>query len=220
MNYSSQVNFIKLNACGGEFTKSNSMDLAQVTFRSFLMKYDHFSDFSSTFKISVHLPDTSDLKTELQNERTLMLELIDKKLNEMRRERQAFEEEKQRLAVLEAETKKGAKQSQNQKKDVKEKGKTKKKKSPKTLELDFEPPIVDENTLVDVSDELQQVLKEKFLKEKEKLDPIYLELETNEINLREMMVLGGVYSFHLLERPQQPRILNEDRSITLSMSSF
>lgn len=208
-----------MTACETEFTKSKTMDLAGLCLRGFLLKYDNLSDFTSTYKIPVRLSETYDLKTELQNERIVALELIDNKLVSMREARRVFEEEKKRLAEEEATAvKKGA----NQAKSVKEKEKSKKmkRKKARNAQPQIEPPLKDEDTIVDVSDELLSVLKEHFLNTKEKIDPIYLDLETNEINLREMIVLGGTYSFNLLQRPRQTRILGEHFLITLSTKFF
>lgn len=210
-----------MTACNTEFTKSNMMDLAGLCLRGFLLKYDHLSDYTSTSKISVQLSETYDLKTELQNERMSSLELNDKKLNKMREIRRIFDEEKKRLAKEEALAAKAAKKGAKQVSNPKEKGTQKKsKRKVKAGESQEEPPIVEEGTIVDVSDELLSLLKDKFLHEKEKLDPIYLNLETHKINLREMIVLGGVYFFNLVQRPRQTRVLRDNFVITLSTQCF
>lgn len=207
-------------ACKSEFTKSNMMDMAELCLRGLVLKYDHLTDYAPTYKISAHLPALYDLKTELMNEQMILMELRVKKLEKMRENRRLFEEEKTLLVEQETlvlkDTKKGTKKGNS----VKQKEKPRKNKSRRDVrkvESAEEPPIVDENTIVDASDELMSVLKDNFIIERERLDPIYLDLDSGEINLRDMVVLGGIYSFNLLQRPRQSKIMGENMLITLSM---
>lgn len=207
-------------ACKTEFTKSNMMDMAELCLRGLVLKYDHLSDYAPTYKISAQLPLLYDLKTELQNEQKILMELRVKKLEKMRENRRLFEEEKtlvvEQETLVSKETKKGTKIG----KPVKQKEKPKKKKNRRELkkvDSEEEPPIVDEDTIVDVSDELLSVLKDNFMSGREQFDPIYLDLDSGEINLRDMVVLGGIYSFNLLQKPRQSKIMGENMLITLSM---
>lgn len=207
-------------ACKSEFTKSNMMDMADLCLRGLVLKYDHLSDYAPTYKISAHLPALLDLKTELQNEERTLMELRVKKLEQMRENRRLFEEEKTLLVEQETLVSKDTKKGTKTGKPVEHKEKPKKKKNRRELkkvESEQEPPIVDEDTIVDASDELMSVLKGNFMSGREQLDPIYLDVDSGEINLRDMVVLGGIYSFNLLQRPRQSKIVGENMLITLSM---
>lgn len=207
-------------ACKSEFTKSNMMDMADLCLRGLVLKYDHLSDYAPTYKISAHLPALLDLKTELQNEERTLMELRVKKLEQMRENRRLFEEEKTLLVEQETLVSKDTKKGTKTGKPVEHKEKPKKKKNRRELkkvESEQEPPIVDEDTIVDASDELMSVLKGNFMSGREQLDPIYLDVDSGEINLRDMVVLGGIYAFNLLQRPRQTKIVGENMLITLSM---
>ncbi|XP_063708887.1 trichohyalin-like [Culicoides brevitarsis] len=210
-NYT-KVNFVSMAACKTEFTKSNLMDLANQSLRGLFLKFDHLSDYCSTYKIAIQLCESFDLKNELEYEQNLLMELKLKKLENMKEERRLFEEERQRTAEEGKLTKKAETPTKKGKNEKTKKKKTKKIKKEEEIE---EPPIVDDDTIVDVTEEFMAKLKENFSNEKEKLDPVYLDLESDEVNLREMMVLGGVYSFHLLRRPRQTKFIGENFLITL-----
>lgn len=221
---STQVNYVSMTSCKSEFTKSNMMDLAELCFRGLFLKYDHLSDFAPTYKIVGELiPEIHDLKTELQNEQKLLMELKSKKLDTMKEIRRLFDEEKKHLAEEESLIAKASKKGAKPSKPVKQKEQNTKKKKRQVIQKimqNEEPPIVDEDTIVDVSEELVSMLKDNFKNKNANLNPVYLNLESNEINLREMIVLGGIYCFNLFERPRQSRKMGKNLFITLSMKCW
>lgn len=186
------------------------MDFADISFRCMWLSYDHFSDLVSTFKLNVENKKFYDLRTELLNEKILASKLRDEKLNRMKEERRLFEEQKAQLAEQAAQAvidkTDSAKTPEKQKKG---------KKNPKELP-EFEPPIIEENTLIDIEKELAIHLKQEFMDAKKQLSPTLLNLSENEVNLRENTILGGLFVFNALQRPRQTKVLSEHFLLTLS----
>uniref|UniRef100_A0A336L6P6 CSON004103 protein n=1 Tax=Culicoides sonorensis TaxID=179676 RepID=A0A336L6P6_CULSO len=208
-----------MSACQCEFTKSTLMDLRDACVRCLILKYDHLSDMTSTYEISNHI-NVRSLKTEMENERMIEKNLMREKLDKMILARKTFEEEQARIALQQDKKSKKSKKVKKRKTKLKinkkkrKRGSKKKKKKEKS-EIVEEPPIVDENYIVDVRDEFDALLKENYLIEKEKFDPIYLKIEEMEVNLREMIILGGTFTLDLLERPRQPQVIEEHFLMTL-----
>lgn len=184
------------------------MDFAAVSFRSMWLTYDHFSDLAPSFKLNVEIKKFYDLRMELHNEKILALKLRDEKLNRMKEERKLYEEHKIQLAAQAAELNADkVKTPEKQKKG---------KKKPKKELPEFEPPIIEENTLIDIEQELSTHLKQEFEDAKGQLSPVHLNLIENEVNLRENTILGGLFVFHILQRPKQTKVLSEHFLLTLS----
>lgn len=88
----------------------------------------------------------------------------------------------------------------------KNKAKKPKKGKKKTAKPVIEPPIVNENTILDMLPQYQKQEEEEHVARLQTLKPdAALQLAPFELNQRQFVVLGGTYAVHYLERPVQSR---------------
>lgn len=120
---------------------SNVLDLQPLAVRGLWFKHDFFTDYAPTFKAPYDL-NFENLEAATSNERDIRKAMTDRRLDEMRKVRQAYEEKMEEIRL-------------EQEKDKTMKTKDKKKDTPSKTRIkeDLEPPVVDETTYVDVEEE-------------------------------------------------------------------
>lgn len=179
-------------------TMSSSLKLSAV--RGLWLKRDFFSDHCPSYKASYEM-EFFDLSTAVEEEMIVRRRMIEKHLNTMRKEREAYEERMEELA----------KEENNKKSDKSQKSEKKTK-----ILVEIEPPVVDETTYVDVEDEYVTYEFSKFQEDMDRLSPESLNLSVHEVNMRENQILGGIYKLECLLKPSQTKEINFQLFIQLS----
>lgn len=163
-----------------DVTMSNLIDLSSKVVRGLWWKNDFFSDFCTYFEPPELI--YSDLKMAVQSEWMIRRSMTEKHLSDMRKAREAYEEELIRKQKEEEEKLKSSKKAKNSgKKETKSKKSSKRKV--KFVEKVI-PPIVDEATYVDVEDEYVEhenawIENERYTFAPENLDLADYEVKAN-----------------------------------------
>lgn len=145
--------------------------------------------------------------TAVDNEWMVRQEMKNKHLEVMRKTRLDYDV-KMEQKRLEEEKKKGkSKNKVNAIEIPKSKSKTKDKN---------EPPIVDENTFVDVEEEYLAYEDDIVLQEQMLMGPAYLPLNENDMNMRQYQISGGIFMIDLLQRPLQTEQINQQLFIRIN----
>ena len=145
-----------------------------------------------------------DLATSVEIEMKMRRQMTDNHLDEMRRERIAYEKRMKALADAEAAQKNMAAS----------------KKPKKKKKVEVEPPIVDETTYIDVDEEYVEYENEKFQEKLDSLSPTSLNLSDHDVNMREFQILGGILKIECLLKPLQTKEVNFQLFIRLSELNF
>lgn len=184
------------------FLKPPSFDLKDCLMRGMWTQFDHYSDLDPTFRCGF-LETVPDLIASQEIEWNDRQTLKRRKLQQMAESRAAYEAEKKRKEQEELEK---AKNSNNTKKsDGAKKAKKKSKKGKvEKPKLECAPPIVTEETSVNVDEEYEQRELEQYQQKMEQFGPTSLNLGDNYVNLRRFKILGGIFSIHQFNKLPQP----------------
>ena len=145
----------------------------------------------------------------LDNEWMVRQEMKKKHLEEMQKTRLDYEV-KMKQKLLEEEAKKG------KPKDIVKIIEKPKLKSKTKDKFEIEPPIVDENTFIDVEEEYLAYEDDIALQERLLMGPAYLPLNENDINMRQYQISGGIFKIDLLQRPLQTEQINQHLFIRIN----
>lgn len=122
--------------------------------------------------------------------------------------------QKRRLSYeMKMQKKRSDEEAKKKKKKTAEKAKSKSKTKDRFL---MEPPIVDENTFLDVDEEYLDYEDGVALQERIMMGPEYLPLNENDVNLRKYQISGGIFKIDLLERPLQTEQINQHLFIRIN----
>jgi hypothetical protein len=205
--YSDKLRTIDMKPLNMVVTMSNALDLESTCVRGLWFRKDLLSDHCPSF-YPPHKMDFQTLSVAVERETIVRKFMRKMRLDAMRRERAEYElkmEEKRRLEEEEEEARKASKD--------KKKAEPKKKQK---ITLQVEPPIVDESTYVNVDDEYVAYETNKAEEESRSLSPDQLNLQEHEVNMREFQILGGIYKIECLERPPQPKQIDDRIFIRIS----
>ncbi|XP_058454799.1 uncharacterized protein LOC131432500 [Malaya genurostris] len=220
--YNFLVKSLSMDSIDVTFSKPPSLDLKDSLIRAFWTQFDHFSDSDPTFRCTL-LETVSDLTVAQEMEWAERNKMKLEKLHRMKLAREQYEADQKREKE-EAENAKTAesKQSENpgQKKGTGKKKKTKKKKKGKNDKEPVPvqaapPPIVLENTVVDVEDEFVQLEMQQYNDKMEQIGPDSLDLSERYINLRKHRITGGIYTVNQFDKLPQSTELRCDFIYTL-----
>ena len=205
-------------------TASRLVDLKNSAIRGLWFMNDFLSDFAVTFtplkemefqgEIKIHkiiqyakMFTLADLLKAVDDEWMIRQEMKNKHLYEMRKTRLEYDVKMEQMR-LEEEKKKG---KSKDKVNAAEKPKPKSKIKDKN-----EPPIVNEDTFIDVDEEYLAYEDEMAFQERTSMGPDYLPLNENDINMRQYQISGGIFKIDLLQRPLQTEEINEHLYIRIN----
>uniref|UniRef100_A0A1I8PAQ3 CASC1 C-terminal domain-containing protein n=1 Tax=Stomoxys calcitrans TaxID=35570 RepID=A0A1I8PAQ3_STOCA len=171
-----------------------------VAIRAIHMKFDHITEYAKSFSQAITVPvenlnaGIQDLPECLTNEWSMQCEIQEKVRHELMQKRQEYEVKLREYE--EAQAKKGKKKSKDDSKA------SKKSKKEKTLKPPKEPPLIDGNTLPDVYDDFMDEEQKQY---EDFINLIYnpevLDLDSDEINLKKFLILGGIYQLYYVSKP-------------------
>lgn len=215
---------------GLELAKPVSFDLRDALMRGLWTGYDHRSDLEPTFRCGC-LEAVPDLLASQEIEWADRQILREKRLAEMREARASFEAAKRQKELEEAEMAKGsggatgggkspkggsaiaAKKESGGKAKAKKKtsGKKGKKKGQEKPPLDIAPPVVTDETTVDIDGDFVQQEMQLYLQKMEQIGPESLSLAGEKhVNLRRFRITGGTFSVSRFQKLPQPTELRSD----------
>ncbi|KXJ71042.1 hypothetical protein RP20_CCG021646 [Aedes albopictus] len=211
--YNYLVKVIEMRSLSITFQKPPSFDLKDCSVRGMWTQFDHFSDLDPSFQcpISETIPDLIASQEMEWADRNL---LKAQKLQEMKSSRNRYEEEKRKKELEELEAAKaGTSKKESNKPTGKKTAKKKKKKSKDKTDikpLEAPPPVVTEQTTVDI-DELYVLQEQQHYEQKmEHIGPKSLNIGNEYINLRQYTINGGVFAIHRFDKLPQPSELRGD----------
>nr|XP_019529882.2 uncharacterized protein LOC109401743 [Aedes albopictus] len=211
--YNYLVKVIEMRSLSITFQKPPSFDLKDCSVRGMWTRFDHFSDLDPSFRcpISETIPDLIASQEMEWADRNL---LKAQKLQEMKSSRNRYEEEKRKKELEELEAAKaGTSKKKSNKPPGKKTAKKKKKKSKDKTDikpLEAPPPVVTEQTTVDI-DELYVLQEQQHYEQKmEHIGPKSLNIGSENMNLRQYTINGGVFAIHRFDKLPQPSELRGD----------
>ncbi|EAT42908.1 AAEL005595-PA [Aedes aegypti] len=201
--YNYLVKVIEMKSLSIKFQKPPSFDLKNCSMRGMWTQFDHFSDLDPSFRcpISEPIPDLIASQEMEWADRNL---LRAQKLQEMKSAREHYEVEQKKKELEELEAAKGGK------KPTKKKKKSKSKDKAEVKPLEAPPPVITENTTVDIDDLYVLQEQQNYERKMEQIGPNSLNVGTNYINLRQHVINGGIFSIQRFEKLPQPSELRGD----------
>ncbi|KAH8327650.1 hypothetical protein KR074_007122, partial [Drosophila pseudoananassae] len=169
-----------------------------MTLRSIHTEFDNFSQYAKSFEPPIvtnsNYPNAgiSDMQDSVITEWLMQQDLQEETLSEMLRRREEYEEVMEDIALKVEQAAKEAKAGES--------------KGPKIIipKAPKEPPLVPPNMFPDIYNDfirIEEYQNTAFLDEV--YHPRNLHLFPNEINLREYIIQGGIYSIMFVRRPDQ-----------------
>ncbi|XP_052565914.1 uncharacterized protein LOC120419361, partial [Culex pipiens pallens] len=228
--YNYLVKTLQMTPLGLELAKSVSFDLRDALMRGLWTGYDHLSDLEPTFRCGC-LEPVPDLLASQEIEWADRQNLRVKRLTELREARAVFEAAKRQKELEEAEMAKssggaagGGKSSKGgsaaaikKESGGKAKGQNKmggkkgKKKGQEKPPLEIAPPVVTDETTVDIDGDFVQQEMQLYLQKMEQIGPDSLSLAGEEhVNLRRFRITGGIFSVSRFQKLPQPTELRSD----------
>ncbi|KAL9698395.1 hypothetical protein quinque_001836 [Culex quinquefasciatus] len=224
--YNYLVKTLQMTPLGLELAKPVSFDLRDALMRGLWTGYDHLSDLEPTFRCGC-LEPVPDLLASQEIEWADRQNLRVKRLTEMRETRAGFEAAQRQKELEEAELAKSsggaagggksaaaAKKESGGKAKAKKKtsgGKKGKKKGQEKPALEIAPPVVTDETTVDIDGDFVQQEMQLYLQKMEQIGPDSLSLAGEEhVNLRRFRITGGTFSVSRFQKLPQPTELSSD----------
>eukprot|EP00099_Drosophila_melanogaster_P001963 NP_001097653.1 uncharacterized protein Dmel_CG33286 [Drosophila melanogaster] len=183
-----------------------------VTIRSLHMDFDNISQNAKSFEIAVkaslNYPNAGivDIENSVVNEWHMQLEIQEETLNLMLTRRREYEDMMELIAEKTEQAAKAAKQT-----DPDKMVKITIPKAPK------EPPYVPTGMFPDIYEDFLRIEESQYSGYLDEVcHPRHLDMQPFEINLRDYIMLGGIYSIMFIRRPDQTQfeqfniVLHED----------
>ncbi|XP_058117585.1 uncharacterized protein LOC131288965 [Anopheles ziemanni] len=204
--YNFLMKVIDMEPLGLTIHRPQSLDLKDFLIRGLWLEFDHFSNQDPTRDIAQ--PDSTSLLVLVQetewNERQ---EIRRKRLAALRKHREEYEAE-ERLKHAEADTlsSKTPKAASVKVKEAKPKADATKgrKKVKQVPEVMPEPPVITDETEVDIDAEYEREETDRFWASLSNVAPGSLPLEEGYMNLREYCIIGGIYKLTRFDTLPQP----------------
>lgn len=180
--FSNNLKHIKMEPLTINISVSNLHDLSSSAVRGLWFKHDFYSDYCPSFKplcetrfidmsssLTAEWKERKAITENILKEMTKARELYDNKMEELRKEEEATQKNKQKpKPKLPTVAKKSGKRSKD-----------------KVKEPELEPPIVNETTYVDVENDYVAFEDAQVAADQERLSPINLQLTEHEVSLQE-----------------------------------
>ncbi|KFB43597.1 AGAP013332-PA-like protein [Anopheles sinensis] len=186
--------------------RPQSLDLKDFLIRGLWLEFDHFSNQDPTQDIA-HPESTSELLSVQETEWNERQEIRRKRLAALRKHREEFEAQ-ERLKQAEADTPSSKTPKEASGKAKKAKSKEDAKKGRKIVnqspEVVPEPPVITEETEVDIDAEYEHQETDQFWASLSSVAPGALPLEEGYMNLREYCIVGGIYKLTRFDKLPQP----------------
>ncbi|KAH8379036.1 hypothetical protein KR009_002784, partial [Drosophila setifemur] len=212
------VMLAELKSTGVEVQMPMSVLTDCLTIRCLHTDFDNISQFAKSFEpaitFSANFPRAGivDMQESLINEWIMQLDLQDKTMNEMIRRREEYEEVMLLIAERTEQAAREAKQKEG------EQSKIVIPRAPK------EPPMVAKGMFPDIYSDFLKLEDSEYVGY---LDEVYhprnLDMYPGEINLRDYIMIGGIYAIMFVRRPDQTQfqkfniILHEDGRVLHTM---
>lgn len=152
---------------------------------------------------------SKDLLKAIEDECTVRQGMKNKHLEDMQKTRLEYDVKMEKKRLEEEAIKAKSK-------DMGKSGNMKEEKSKKKDKNEIEPPIVNEETYIDVDEEYLVYEDDIALKERNLMGPEYLPLNENDVNMRQYQISGGIFKIDLLERPLQTEQINQQLFMRLN----
>ncbi|XP_055639494.1 uncharacterized protein LOC129777300 isoform X2 [Toxorhynchites rutilus septentrionalis] len=199
--YNYFIRLLTMTSLDSTFLKPPSFELKGCLMRGLWTQFDHFSDLDPTFRCGF-LEAVPDLIAAQDMEWNDRYTLKNRKLQQMAEARAKYEVDKKQKELEALESAKNSKIPNKPAGRKKAKKKSKKGKLEKPA-LESAPPIVTEDTSVNVDEEYEQRELEHYLQKMEQISPSSLDLADEYVNLRRFRVTGGVFSINQFEKLPQ-----------------